>query len=270
MKDNVEERILHPKMEYYRWLYADSKKWDGKEDLSDKHVLLYGEQGYGDIIQMARYFKNINAGKLTVHCPHALCSLVETLDCVDATIPREEETIPEHDYHVLSLSLPFLVEDPGNGPYLSVEPMDLSEVPGKKIGIAWEGNPNYPKNMVRSCPLKYFKKLTREDRNLFMVQIQKNLEELCVDCEDMELLGVPMGDFLETARLIQAMDVVVSVDTSLLHLAGALGKKAYGILAFDYDRRWMVRKWYDSVEMWRQPQPGDWAGLFETLPDILT
>jgi hypothetical protein len=268
MKKDYLERLQDPRMEYYNHVYRDSKRWQG-EPLDGKRVVVYCEQGFGDIIQMARYFKYLKPAHVTLHCPMPLIALLEGAEGVDAVVPKEFEELPDHDYHTLSLSLPFLFPDPGNKPYLSEKTLDLAEVPGFKVGIAWEGSPSHAQNLERSCPLKHFRKLQREGVSLFMLQPTQHVLSLVEGCDDMDLFGFPIEDFRTTAWLINAMDVVVSVDTAVLHLAGALGKRAYGLLCANHDKRWLVNKWYDSVELWRQPTPGDWEGLFDSLHDVL-
>jgi hypothetical protein len=179
----------------------------------------------------------------------------------DEIIDKESDVLPDHDCHILSLDLPFLENIRSPNTYLTATPLLLD--PGKKIGIAWEGNPQYCRNLKRSCPLKHFKDLPGQ---LFMLQNQIHLQELV--CEDVELYGYPINDFYDTARLIQSMDLVVSVDTSILHLAGALGKKTFGVLDFDHDPRWNVRPWYDSVRLFRQDVPDSWEKVMKHITNL--
>lgn len=262
-KKYYSETINDPRMKYFNHVYKNSKHWEG-ENLENKTILIYCQQGNGDVIHVARYFKLLKPAKIIAHCPKILCSLIKTI--VDEVYPREEQNIPDHDYHVLSLELPLIFNNPGCDKYFDVSP--LEEISGNNIGIAWEGNPDNPSNDKRSCPLKYFKKLIKDDRKLFMLQTRINNPKFIEGCEDFPLYSVEPGDFLHTARLIQSMDMVISVDTAVLHLAGALGKKAIGLLCWDHDRRWTTRKWYGSIIPWLQPKLGDWEGLFNYLPEV--
>jgi ADP-heptose:LPS heptosyltransferase len=263
-------------MASYKVMYANSKHWDGEELLQDKRVIVYCEQGLGDIIQFSRYFKPLRERGcyLIAHCPKDLHRLLqneadEFLDKAEGVEP------PPHDLHVLSMSLPFLlkvVSEDNSRQYLSVPEMeDLGEHTGKfKIGIAWEGSGNHPNNAERCCPLRYFAQLA-EMPNTSVFMLHKDIENLKLveGCEEMALYGVAIEDFYDTAKLINALDLVITVDTSILHLAGALGKKTYGLLAYRKDPRWSYGHWYDSVTLIKQKQPEDWDATFKTLFNLI-
>lgn len=260
MTNLEKERIQNPLMEYYRHVYHYSKMWDGSKLLNEKRVIIYAEQGYGDIIQMMRYVPELkNRGcHVTLHAPVTLHPVLACLgvDLLDKTDHR----LPEHDFHILSLSLPFLLNVKGSSrSYLTYEKKtDLG--PGRKIGIAWEGSPEHPKNLDRCCHLKRFKPLTKLG-NLFMLQDRVYLSELSRDV-DFDLFGSEIKDFGDTAAMINAVDFVVTVDTAILHLAGALGKRTYALInKDDPDPRWKVNNWYDSVIL----VEGDWDEFFEIL-----
>src|SRR5581483_12337923 len=104
-----EERIQRPEMEYYRQVYAGSKKWDGKEDITDKRVVVYMEQGYGDQIQFLRFLRYLKkkTANIVLHAPAALKRLVEHMGYQFAD--KDEPTLPDHDFHIMSLSLPFVL-----------------------------------------------------------------------------------------------------------------------------------------------------------------
>lgn len=242
-------------MTYYRETYKDSPTWDGKA--KGKKLIIYAEQGYGDIIQFARFFKH--TGNYTIlACPLPLHRLMSQV--VDEVFDKEDPNLPEHDYHICSMSLPFVLNKfDYDDPYFHSEKADIGYKKQLKIGIAWEGNPENKTNQTRSCPLKYFKQLRKA--KFFMLQDKVYLPEYVEECDDFELLGIEMQDFKDTASLIAAVDVVISVDTAALHLAGAMGKKAYGILSDPCDERWNVRKWYPSVTLVK----GTWDNIFATL-----
>ncbi len=256
-------RIDSPQMTFYREVYKNSPMWDGSPG---KRIVIYCEQGMGDIIMFARYFSKID-GQLILHCPKPLHRLFQQIPNVVEMVDKEEENLPPHDYHVLSLSLPFILGSfEAEEPYLKAESLDVGE--GFKIGICWEGNYLYEDNLKRSCHLKYFKEVCKRGK-LFMLQDKTHLPPLCEGCEDMDLYSWPLNDFADTARLIQSMDVVASVDSSVLHLAGALGKKTYGLLHSEYDPRWAFRKWYRNTKLIRQPEPGKWGAVFKRLIDLI-
>lgn len=258
----------------YRCLYNYSKKWTGKESLKRKRVIVYCEGGFGDVIQFARYFKCLREQGcyLIVHCQAVLHRLLNEL--ADEFIDRNQQTIqalPKHDYHVLSMSLPFLLnkrdkEFPAE-PYLHVdEKVDLEEYQDDfKIGIAWEGNPSHSNNEERSCPLEYFTDLALPGNTLFMVQNKIHNQELIEGCENLKLLSIPLTDFWETATLINSLDVIITVDTVVAHLAGALNKKTYCLLSSTHDYRWNVANWYPSVKLIKQKVAGEWDSVFAEL-----
>jgi ADP-heptose:LPS heptosyltransferase len=259
-------------MAYYKAVYANSKMWDGNEPLDGKRVIVYCEQGYGDIIQFSRYFKLLKERgcHVTAHCPKTLHRLLAGL--ADDFIDKDEIIeLPPHDFHILSLNLPFELKevaykpDPG---YLNVsEVADLEEYAGHfKIGIAWEGSVNHSNNADRSCPLEYFAPLAMiPNAKLFMIQNGIHNTALIKNCDNLPLFGVPLDDFYDTAKLINAMDMIISVDTSVLHLAGALNKKTYGLLSYRHDPRWKVNDWYPSVKLIRQNRHGNWDSVFDAV-----
>lgn len=259
-------------MEYYRSLYANSERWNGVEDISGKRVIVYCEQGMGDIIQFARYVPYLKQRGCTtiMHCPTALHRLfLNHLHGVDEVFDKDNETVPKHDFHVLSLSLPFLLQiEKAAIPYIHVlEKTDLSEFSGCfKVGIAWEGNPEHTNNAQRSCPLNCFREL-HDIPNLKLFMLQKNIhqQELLKGAEDLEIYGTEINDFLDTAKLIAAMDAIAVVDTSVLHLAGAMNKTAHCLLSKPEDPRWSVAQWYNSVKFCRQTTEGVWDDAFSAL-----
>lgn len=246
-------RITNPAMEFYRHVYRHSKKWDGVLSLSGKKVLIYCEQGYGDIIQFLRYIKPLkeqHGCEVTLHIPTSLHPLMPYLEGVDHFLDKQCSILPKHDFHILSLSLPFLLreEDVSCKAYLFCDKItDLEEKKDDfNIGIAWEGSPQHPKNFDRCCPLKHFGKLLSPGVNLFMLQ-NKIHDEQFTEGVDFDIYGVPIENFEDTAALINAVDIVVTVDTSVLHLAGAMGKKTFAVLGANPDPRWDVKEWYESV-----------------------
>lgn len=271
MRKEDMNRLNSPKMEYYHWAYGNSPRWNGKDPLLGKHVIVYCEQGFGDTIQFSRYFSDLKKTgcRITAHCRKPLHQLLSGMadDFFD-----DEDEVPSHDYHVLSMSLPFLLDkiddELPDEAYIKVsEVEDLKEHNDFfKIGIAWEGNPDHSNNIYRSCPLKWFKLLSGiKGVRLFMLQNQINTPSLINGAEDLELFSVPIKNFYDTAKLMNAMDLVISVDTAILHLAGALNKPAYGLLSTVHDYRWNVSNWYKSIKLISQKELAEWEFVFEEL-----
>jgi len=260
------DRVYNQHMTYYRETYKHSSRWNGMDTLEEKKIIVYGEQGLGDNIQFVRYAKHLKKKgcHVTIHCDAALHSLFRTIDGVDAVLDKDCDQLPAHDYHVLSMSLPFMLSDPKiKFPYIKADgKKDLGEL-GFKIGIAWEGSPTHSNNSLRSCPLRYFKPLIDDlGASLFILQKEVHLHELI--CE-IDLYGTNLNDFTDTAKLINSVDLVICVDTSVLHLAGAMNKKAIGLLSEPGDYRWNVKEWYPSIKLIRQKESGVWESVFEEL-----
>lgn len=252
------DRINHPLMEYYRFVYKNSVLWDGKQDLNNKTVIVYCEQGYGDIIQFLRYIpylKNLNC-KIILHCPVELHRLIKN-HClgIDELLDKFNPELPIHDYHILLMELPFLLQlkEIPRDPYIfNLGTKDISDNNATKIGIVWEGRTN-------SCPLYNFKLLKGE---LYCLQKDIQLNSLANGCESLDLFGVLIEDFLDTAKLINSLDAVVSVDTSVLHLAGAIGKRTYALLDKDYDSRWDI-PWYTNFKLMKFKD--NWSDVFKAI-----
>ncbi len=269
------DRLNHPQMEYYRDIYKDSERWNGVDSLKDKTVIVYGEQGYGDNIQFMRYIPRLKEEgcKIILHVRATLHRLFEQLD-VDGIFDRDDDNLPEHDYHIPSMSMPFHFDNPEvECPYLKVdEVMNLSELElGEcfKIGICWEGNPEHSNNKIRCCPLIKFQRITDKFPNVKLFTLQKAISRrvLLLGAENVEFYASEIDDYHDTASLVNAMDLVVTIDTSILHLVGAMNKHAYGLLSFDCDHRWKIPEitWYPSVKLIFQDKTRDWNTVFDKL-----
>lgn len=270
------DRLDNPAMEYYKHVYQNSERWTpDKGSLEGKRVIVYGEQGYGDIIQFARYLSVLKERGCEVfyHCPKPLHRVFESLEV--GLLDKDNPDVPEHDFNILSMSLPFVLEQQRTTkfPYLKVaEKAQLGdEGPEvKRIGVCWEGNPSHSQNENRNCPLEHFKMLECPFTKLVMLQKEIYTPALLDRCEDMDLYGYPVDDFYDTATVINALDMVVSVDTAVLHLAGALGKLTYGILNLDHDPRWDIETWYPAVVLVKLKKHNDWPAAFRTIVHMCT
>jgi hypothetical protein len=260
MRDYI-ERFSEPKMEYYRKTYLYSRRWYG-ENLNNKDVIVYMEQGIGDqimFLRFLRFLKEQTPKSITLHAPMEMERIVKHLGY--GFLEKGGDVLPYNDYHICSLSLPFLLHKPiPLEPYIILT--EKTEIPkGINVGIAWEGNPDHPRNVQRSCPLKFFKPLVDKGVNLFHIQPSINNWDLVKGAEDFPLNGVTITDWYDTAKLINSLDYVVSVDTGAVHLAGAMGKRTYVLLGPDEpDARW-DGLWYPTTRLIK----GDWEKCFETL-----
>jgi len=264
----MEDRTQHPKMEYYRHVFENSSRWAG-EDINGKKVIVYGEQGFGDIIQFARYIPLLKQGgcEIMFYCPKDLhrifgCLEVQLLD-------KDNPELPEHDYHVLSMDLPFVlgtIDAPD--PYIRIsETQDLEEG-FLNVGIAWEGSPANKVGGDRNCPLKHFKLLEKEGTRLYSLQKVIHTPELIKGCDEMDLYSVDLEDFYETAKLVESLDIFVTIDTSVAHLAGAMGKTTYLILSTERDERWDSHHWYKTMVCIRMKDRNDWEKCMETVVSL--
>ncbi len=249
------------------------------EPLVGKTVLLTAEQGLGDAIMFARYAAMVKARGATVllRVPPPLVRLMATLPGVDRLVTAED---PDHDFACPLMSLPLAFgTEPGTVPYLSADPAlialwaDRLPTSGRrKVGVVWSGNADHPNDRNRSIPLASFARLIEGDADFVALQTDVRPADepalrdiLMPDAED--------RDFADTAALIASMDVVVTVDTSVAHLAGALGKPVWILLAHEPDWRWMLGRedspWYPSARLFRQSQPGDWDSVLDRVAAAL-
>lgn len=255
--------------------------WDGS-DLNGKVILLTAEQGYGDTIQFARYASIVaqRGGQVVFACPKPLLRLMETLPGIQRCVDRDRVDVQTH-VHAPLLDLPMILGTtletiPADIPYLAAAPtLTLPEpVPAKlKLGIVWASNPANSTSPKRSCPLRYFLELQALP-DIVLYSLQKDVPESdraslvsVIDLSDR------LQDFADTAAAINQLDLVISVDTAVAHLAGALGKPVWTLLPTIPDWRWMLDRddtpWYPTMRLFRQPQPGNWDAVFEQVTAAL-
>ena len=206
-------------------------------------------------------------------------------------VMRIPENIPEHDYHASLLSLPYLLDMPIiNDPIkLNVNKnFNASNYDDKiKIGIVWAGNPQHPNDAVRSCHLKRFKKIhdipgvklfsLMKDLRRRKYHNSENIISYNDGCEDMQVLDLSeeINSFEDTAAIIKEMDIIISVDTAVLHLAASLSddKSIIGLIPYNPDWRWGLHgtktPWYSKIKLLRQPKRDDWDSVFNTVYQIV-
>ena len=257
--------------------------WQG-ESLQDKTILLHAEQGLGDTIQFARYVPSL-ASKgahviLEVQAP--LLTLLRSMPGVANVIERGKP-LPEFDLHCPFMSLPFAFEAelktiPLPEGYLAVSE-EVAEAArqqypgsGMRIGLAWAGNPNHKADAQRSMPLVAFLPLAEMPGiTLFSLQKGMAVQQIAPLRGNLPILDAASShsSMAETAALLATLDVVISIDTSIAHLAGAMGKPVWVLLAHLADWRWMERRedspWYQSAKLIRQPSPGDWESVIQKV-----
>jgi Flp pilus assembly protein TadD len=257
-----------------------SAPWNGMS-LPNGKLLLVGDQGYGDTIQFARYIPLVadRCQEVIVGCSAEMEPLLAGIPGVSQYCHRWTD-VPGHAAHCRLSTLPYLLRTnldtiPGQAPYLKADParithwgrrLDASLPAGvKRIGLAWTGRPTHPNDRRRSMPLAQLKIFADAGPAVF-VSLQKPMPAR--DLEDMRHfpgmtdLSQDLTDFGETAALIQNLDLVITVDTAMGHLAGALGKPTWILIPKAADWRWMLDRqdtpWYPSVRLFRQQKPGAW------------
>ena len=263
--------------------------WMG-EDLSGKTILLHGEQGLGDIIQCARFIPQVAArgAQVFVEAHGALGRLLDRMPGA-ARYLEITDPLPPADYRGPLFSLPHrlgvtLESLPGPVPYLAPPP-ELTTVwrqrldaafprPGPRVGVVWSGNVKAKVDRGRSIPLAAFAPLAQAiGAPLISLQKQFGLEQLDGLPPGMSVhpLGAAYdtGDMADTAAVIQALDLVVACDTSVAHLAGALGAPVWLAINKFCDWRWLSERtdspWYPSVRIYRQPAADDWDSVFQAM-----
>ncbi len=251
--------------------------WTG-EALQGRTILLYDEQGFGDAIQFSRYIAQVVAqgGRVVLECREPLVPILSTIPGVEQCIPRDH-VLPEFQVHAPLMSLPYILGTaiasiPANIPYLTAPKSaalpNLNDQ-ALNIGIVWGGSPTHLNDRQRSCPLALFQEfLTMPNVQLYSLQKGDRVQEL-QGTEAIIDLSNPLNDFADTAGAIAQLDLVITVDTAVAHLAGALGKEVWILLPFAPDWRWLLDRedspWYPTARLFRQPQRGDWISVFAAV-----
>jgi tetratricopeptide (TPR) repeat protein len=259
--------------------------WRG-ENLSGKSILLYAEQGLGDSIQFSRYVSLIreSGAGVTLLCQPALKRLFASLPGVDRLAILGED-VPVCDYRAPLLSLPALLETdastmPAAVPYLSADAglcdawrRRLTAVSGRKIGLIWRSASK--NSRARTMTAQDWAPLLRLQDCRF-IGLQKDMPAqdaaFLRDAANFTDISADLHDFADTAAAMAALDLVISIDTAGLHLAGALGRPAWAALPFSGEWRWGLSDrtpWYPGMRLFRQPTPGDWAAAAESMAAAL-
>jgi tetratricopeptide (TPR) repeat protein len=272
-----------------------TRPWLGDEDVAGRRILLRGEQGLGDCLQFCRYAKLVAAAGATVflEVPQELKSLLGNLEGVTGVL-SPSDALPACDFFTPLLSLPLAFKTnldtiPAQMPYLASDPVkrlrwreSLGEKTRLRVGLVWSGGsrPGQPASQSmsrrRNVPLALLAPLAHPDIEFYSLQkgqpAEAELAELRAgDWDGPELIDQTalLQDFSDTAALIDALDLVVSVDTSTAHLAAALGKPVWLLNRFDTCWRWLLDRtdspWYPTMTLYRQRRMGDWSDVIEAV-----
>ena len=262
--------------------------WDGKSSLGNKTILIRAEQGLGDMLQFSRYVPILAAkgAKVIIESPAPLVSLLETVPEVEKVIVAGT-VVTEVDYQVWLMSLPLLCGTtldtiPATIPYLFPSTTSLPQLLNNNkndklnIGLVWNSHSISNTSKKRSCPLEEFTSLL-ERPNINWYSLQKELSP--GDLNLLEKLPIvdlkeSLVDFNATAAIIAQLDLVISIDTSVAHLAGAIGKPVWALLPAVPDWRWLLKRedtpWYPTMRLFRQTEPGDWSMVLEQVENALS
>ena len=259
--------------------------WLGNECVRHKTLLLCHEQGYGDTLQFLRYVPLVleRGATVVLQVPPALCELASTLE-PSVSVVSLTDPVPPHDLYcpLMSLALAFGTTPqsiPGATPYLRSDPVRartwgkrLTRRHRLRVGIVWRGRAYPPVNYPRDLPIEALRRLIAIDADF--VSLQKDLSE----AEQASLRSVPnldislavqLGDFADTAALIDNLDLVIAVDSAVAHLAGALGKPVWLLNRFASCWRWLQEgtetAWYRTMKIFRQPSIGDWDSVVNAV-----
>ena len=283
-------------------------RWNG-EDLQGRTILIYTEQGFGDAIQFIRYIPLVKSrgGRVIFECEPALMRLFTTVEGIDKLVEWGTQ-LPAFHVHTSLMSLPHLLGAgetpastetiPAQVPYLKTvtgEMAGAGETPALrgdlpiKVGIVWGCKPTHGTAHKRSCSLGEFLPLL-ELPGVAFYSLQKGPQVRELDQFQDRIISLDplLHDFADTARAIAQLDLVISIDTAVAHLAGAMGKPVWILLPFAPDWRWMLKRtdspWYPTMRLFRQQTPfdasrerpkhyprgiGDWSGVFAAVKDAL-
>ena len=278
----------------WRWLKFPQERrafreplWDGF-DIAGKTILLHAEQGFGDTIHFVRFAPMIAArgAKVILECAPGLVSLLSRTPGVAQVVARGS-VLPPADYQCPLMSTAYvlgatLATIPRDVPYVRTDPALLEQwaraiAPYRRdlnVGIAWAGSPTQSRNRERSATLGAFAPLAElKGARFFNLQIGDAAKMPAPAGFELVDLTRDIRNFDDTAALIANLDLVISVDTGVCHLAGAMGKPTFAMLAHSADWRWLLDRedspWYPTMRLFRQPARGDWASVMLRIRDAI-
>jgi tetratricopeptide (TPR) repeat protein len=258
--------------------------WLGETAIAGKTILLHSEQGFGDTIQFCRYAPLVAArgARVLLEMPALLKDLMASLAGVAELISAKDQ-YPHFDLHCPLHSLPLALRTrietiPAHVPYLTAPPQSLrrwSAARGSKhrlrVGIAWSGAPAHRNDVNRSIKLRSLLPLLAIDADFVSLQKDVRADDAAVlrDCSHLVHFANELETFADAAAVIASLDLVISVDTSVAHLAGALAKPVWVLLPFVPDFRWLLDRedspWYPTARLFRQHAAGDWSAVISRV-----
>jgi len=262
--------------------------WLGAEAIDGKTILVHSEQGFGDTIQFCRYVPLVAArgARVILEVQRSLHEIMTSLAGATQVIFKGD-ALPDFDFHCPLPSLPLafgtrLETVPSATAYLRAPDQPLKTWQARlgpkarsRIGLAWSGNPANKNDQNRSISLRSLLPLLEIDATFVSLQKDVRSDDAAVLKKRNDVLhfGDALKDFSDTAALILQLDVVISVDTSIAHLAAALGEPVWILLPYNPDWRWLLDRedspWYPTVRLFRQQQIGNWAGVIDQVKNEL-
>ncbi|MEC9005015.1 MAG: hypothetical protein VX644_16700, partial [Planctomycetota bacterium] len=262
--------------------------WDGSS-LEGRTILVHHEQGLGDMIQFVRYATIFarQGARVIVKAQKSLVKLLEPFQDID-TLVTDDSELPEFDVHVPMLSIPGKLQTtfdniPTDIPYLQADESLVDQwrerllpYDGFKVGIVWQGSPCFETDPQRSIPVEYFFRLAGiPGVRLFSLQKGYGAEQLESRPDNIHVvdfgedLDGAAGPFMDTAAILRNLDLLISSDTSVPHLAGALGVRSWVALSLCPDWRWFLDRedspWYPTMRLFRQERLGEWDNVFDRI-----
>ena len=261
--------------------------WDGQEP-EGRTILLYCEQGLGDAIQFVRYAPLLaeRGSSVIVECRPELVKLFQSLRGVEQIVTPDDD-LPDFDVYRGMMSMPMIFGTtletvPADVPYLRADRSQakrwrrIIDPGGLRIGLVWAGAAGYGNDKIRSIPLEMLAPLAATpDARFYSLQKGEAAAQAHSPPAGMKVndLSAELTDFADTAAAIENLDLVISVDTSASHLAGALNKPVWTMLPFSPDWRWMLDRedspWYPTMRLFRQRVPGDWKDVIDRVATAL-
>jgi tetratricopeptide (TPR) repeat protein len=264
--------------------------WLGEYPLARKTILVHAEQGLGDTIQFARYVPQLarSGANVVLEAPKELVALLSRLEGVASVVARGD-ALPAYDVHCPAGSLPLALRTdvatiPTNVPYLAGDEARVAKwrerighLRSPRIAVAWSGSADHANDRNRSITLARFTPLLTAGTGS-IISIQRELRggdaDTLARLPNVTHVGDALADFDDTAAVMALADLVISVDTSVVHLAGAMGRPVWVLLPFQPDWRWLLGRddspWYPTVRLFRQPKPGDWDSVIARVKDELS
>ncbi len=260
--------------------------WLGQESLDGKTIVIIADEGLGDTIQFVRYVPLLaeRGARVILVVQDPLCPVLSQMPDVSQCLPMSAIRLGPFDFHCPIMSLPLafgttLQTIPSSSPYLPAPDHDRVQVWEQRlgahdrlrVGLCWAGNPRQPDDHNRSVALQAFSRLLDADATFISLQKEMKAEDKAALQEMPGIVDLTgeLTDFAETAALLACLDLVISVETSVAHLAGALGRKTWTLLCYTPDHRWLLDRddspWYPTMRLFRQTRPGDWPSVFDRV-----